>query len=177
MTLRHKINPPLYDYNLIKLQVRIIEMAFSPTRGNGARKNDAVIARYLGISTKTWDKVASGFDEWPWWPTVLREVIELVIPHTKGLQVRTEMNKLLRQLPPQHQAAIEKASAARDWLIDQLKDGPALGSELLSTANRGMLTERTIRRAANSLGVIYKRKGKGKDHESTWSLPRDKDYS
>lgn len=166
------INPPPYNEDLFFRLLAILDYCYSPTRAVKRGFNDTAIVRALGISRRTLDKMRNEGDQWPWWPSVMRDAISWVLPSLPKFK-RRNVAKMLRRLPEEYAEQIEFANEARDYVLDHLANGPALSSELLSTANRGNISEARIKRAARQLGVIKKREGKaGKDHMSVWSLPR-----
>ncbi|WP_343709724.1 bifunctional DNA primase/polymerase [Mycobacterium sp.] len=65
------------------------------------------------------------------------------------------------------------AENAAGWLTDYLQsEGPnADGGDAKRCAAKNGLSERTLKRAAAKLGVVYGRSGFGKDTKVTWSLP------
>jgi hypothetical protein len=162
-------NPDLF-YKLLS----ILDYCYAPTKASIRGMNDAAVRRALGISRRTLDKMRNECPQWPWWPSVMRDAVSDILPSLPQWKRRV-INKKLRELPEDYIMQIEQATEARDWLIDQLKDGPAVSSELLSTANRGNISVDRIKRAAKALGVVKGRSGKGKDHVAVWSLPTHED--
>jgi putative DNA primase/helicase len=59
-----------------------------------------------------------------------------------------------------------KIESAAEWLIDFLRDGPQTGSSGFAAANSDGHAKRTIRRAADKLGLV-----KGRGPGATWALP------
>jgi hypothetical protein len=65
------------------------------------------------------------------------------------------------------------------WTIDQaeelvrglLADGEMEAKRVYQAAQEERFTERTIKRAAERIGVVYRREGNGQLHRSYWSLP------
>jgi hypothetical protein len=166
---RREPNPELY----FKLMA-ILDYCYAPTRAIKRGMNDSALMRVLGTSRRNIRTMRNECPDWPWWPTVMREAIADILPHLPKWQRRL-VNKKLRELPEDYVQHIEYATEARDWLIAQLKDGPAIVSELLSTANRGDISVIRIKRAAQALGVLKTREGRRKDHISVWSLPTSED--
>lgn len=165
------VYPPKYKYKTMDILTECLELVFASTYGNTKKTNITACARVLNISVQTYYKIRDGDDTWPWWPTVFLGILEFVLPHTAYWK-RQKIAILLRDLPYWDIRPIELACDTRDWLYDQLAQGPAVVSELLAPANRGPYSERKIRTIARAMGVIVKREGKGKDHLSTWELPR-----
>lgn len=60
---------------------------------------------------------------------------------------------------------------AEQMLTAFLADSEKEGSLVLAEGRKEGWSERTIYRAANSLGVVVTRSGKGREHRSFWSLP------
>lgn len=167
MKIQHsrEVNPELF----FKL-LAILDYCYAPTRAIKRGTNDAALMRVLGVSRRQLRSMRNECPEWPWWPSVMRDAVSDILPHLPKWQRRVA-NKKLRGLPEEMVHVMEAATEARDWLIEQLKDGPALSSELLSTANRGDISVHRIKRAAQALGVLKTRAGRRKDHVSLWSLP------
>jgi hypothetical protein len=75
--------------------------------------------------------------------------------------------------------ALEEA-AERSWfdvcvefLREELKNGPRDSADMHRMARNQLgCAERTMDKAAKHLGVVFKRHGTGKDHRSTWELPK-----
>jgi archaellum biogenesis ATPase FlaH len=59
---------------------------------------------------------------------------------------------------------------AKQFLEDQLADGPVESSKLEKMADARSISTRTLQRAADDLGVIKKQEGFGKTRRSMWSL-------
>ena len=76
---------------------------------------------------------------------------------------------LAKEVPDRHERGkIEQAVAG---LRDLLAEGEMEASAVFKWGENEKLAERTMRYAAERLGVIIRREGKGKGHRSLWSLP------
>lgn len=159
--------PPEADKSVLPTLLAAYETMFSPTRG-AAQTNIAACARFLAISRSSYLNILKS--DWPWWPVVLRDAIAYLLPHLPTWK-RQAISPFLRELPYDFVSPIEEAVDIRDWLIDQLKDGPVHAKKLLSPTNRGLYKPDRIKRAARAMGVIKIRKGKGKEHKVYWRLP------
>jgi hypothetical protein len=83
-----------------------------------------------------------------------------------GPEIELSADELLPATPPRQGA---QRNAAKGWLTEQLGNGPILVNDLLARAKEAGHAERTIRRAADELGV-----DKSKERfsgRSSWSLP------
>lgn len=165
------IHPPEPNEDLFYRLLAILDYCYTPTKAIKRGFNDTAIARALDINRATVMKMREAVPKWGWWPTVIKDAITYVLPYIPRYK-RRHVASMMRGLPEEIVEQIESACAAKDYLIDQLKEGPALSSELLSTANRGDLSEARIKKAAKALGIVKIREGKGKNHAATWSLPR-----
>jgi len=168
------IHPPEASPALFSKLLAIVDYCYAPTKARKRGFNDAGVARALGISRPTLEKFRNQGDDWPWWPAVMTAAIQHVLPYLPRYKRRL-VAKMMRNLPEEIVHQIEFTTEARDYVLDMLATGPALSSEILSTANRGNISEARIKRAAKQLGVIKQREGKGKHHRSTWCLPRHDD--
>lgn len=65
-------------------------------------------------------------------------------------------------------SAMEEAG---DWLQSELSHGPRLSADLHRSAHAAGIASRTLRRAANRLGVHKQKQGFGPSAEVTWSIP------
>jgi hypothetical protein len=155
---------------LFRKLLAILDSCYQPTKATVRGMNDRAIMRALGVSRSTLNKMRNEPPEWPWWPSVMRDAISDILPHLPQWKRRL-INTKVRELPEDYILQIDQATEARDWLIEQLKDGPAVSSELLTTANRGNISVKRIKHAARALGIVKGRSGKGKDHVAIWSLP------
>ena len=61
---------------------------------------------------------------------------------------------------------------AREWIRSALTDGPKLGRELLTAWREEGGSDRTLRDAANSMNVDYRRDGFGQGSRVEWALPK-----
>jgi putative DNA primase/helicase len=57
------------------------------------------------------------------------------------------------------------------FLVEALKGGPRLASEVIAEAAKDGIAERTLRHAPGELGGVPKRHGKGRGHFVIWELP------
>lgn len=167
-----KINyGPKPNPELFKKLLAILDYCYQPTKAVKIGMNDSALARALGVSRPTIYRMRQSPPDWMWWPAVLREAIAHILPYLPVYK-RRNVAKMMRNMPEEVYEQVMKACEARDYVIEMLKDGPALSSELLATANRGNISEARIKKAARQLGVIKEREGKvGKNHGSVWSLP------
>lgn len=165
------IYAPDLDVELLTELLRILDYCYVPRKLKKRAFNDTAVARALSINRRTLQQLRAKppLKKW-WWTSVIRDAIIQVLP-TLPKWKRRNIAKMMRALPDETVEQIENACAARDYVIDMLKDGPAVGTELLLAANRGNLSEYRIKKAAKLLGVIKSREGKGKDHLTVWSLP------
>lgn len=165
-----KANPELF-----KKLLAVLDYCYQPTRATKRGMNDSAIARALDVNRQTILRMREKPPEWVWWPKVMLQAIAHILPYLPVYK-RRNVAKMLRVLPEDEFEQVMFGCEARDYIIEQLKDGPALSSELLKTANRGNISEVRIKQAAKQLGVIKQREGKvGKNHASVWSLPSIED--
>ena len=65
-------------------------------------------------------------------------------------------------------SAIEEA---KDWLREQLADGPVPAADVKAAADRDGIKSRTLDRAKSALGVMASREGFGTEGRWVWTLP------
>ena len=148
----------------------------------------------LGISRNTWKKWTKGdTPEWPWWPTIFRIAIRNAITaynpkYSRDSPIRAKHNskpnkhlanirQRLAQLSDDgttelelHEIADRHTESMRH-LRSLLIHGPLEWSRIRLAANNGGFSQRQLRRAATTLGVIKKTCGFGPDKDSIWTLP------
>jgi hypothetical protein len=61
---------------------------------------------------------------------------------------------------------------AKEFLLEQLSGEPAEADEMKKKARSAGLSERTLRRAKEALGILSVREGFGRDGRWVWSLPK-----
>lgn len=66
-----------------------------------------------------------------------------------------------------------RINQTEQWLRGVLADGPMVLQDIYLLADKVKHPERMIQRAAERIGVVFTRSGKGKNHKSTWSLPTE----
>lgn len=86
-----------------------------------------------------------------------------------GLAAERSMVDLARDVPD----ALDRSfvQMAEGMLRALLSDSEKESSLVLMEGRKEGLSERTVYRAAKSLGVVISRKGQGREHKSHWSLP------
>ena len=65
---------------------------------------------------------------------------------------------------------VTKLAAAEAFLRQKLADGPKPATDLIEQA-KGTCSKRTLDEAKKNLGLVTQRKGKGKNHVVSWTLP------
>lgn len=167
------VPPPQPNEELYFELLRILDYCYAPTKASKRSYNEAAVARALGVTRKTLDRLRDRYDGWHGWTSVMRDAIIHVMPILPKFKVR-HIRKWMRELPEEIIEQIELECEATDYLRDKLAGRPRGVEvwEIMSTAERGNISEIRIRRAAKKMGVKHKREGKGRFHLGYWVLPR-----
>lgn len=150
------------------------------------KEKHAACARLLGISRITWRSWESDPPRWPWWNLVIRHAIK---EYLAGVEAKRGLTKTHRRRILERLAQIEQndeflddiALLAQNLSGAELHIRAALGGkgmfwdELRLAANCGGYTERTLRKAARTMGVIKTQEGYGENKRSYWRLPTEYD--
>jgi RecA-family ATPase len=75
-------------------------------------------------------------------------------------------------LQTQSPEQIAEGDFAAGWLVDQLKNGPAILKDLFQSAKKESIGRTTLFRARKKIGVVSRASGFGQFKNSTWELPK-----
>ncbi len=149
------------------------------------KENHSACARVLGVSRMTWKKWEHTPPIWPWWNTVLRIAIKLVLTSmtkrgaTKKHRRRTL--EALSQIPHNDELEREIYQTSSDYAAAEvhlkrlLRDKGLFKDEIFTAANMGGYSKKALELGATSLNVIKTIEGYGKARRSYWRLPGEDD--
>lgn len=143
-------------------------------------------AKLLGISTLTWRKWERNPPRQWWWNLVLRAVIKEYLSAVQAKRGLTRQHRLrirdrLAAIENHEQWAGEIAASASILSSSERHIRLTLGGkgmffdELRLPANSGGYSDKTLRKAARTLGVVKTQEGYGKSKRSYWRMPTEYD--